>query len=155
MIREGLRDEIIDCYFFTIWLLCPSQIIHAQKLSSPSLPPALNQFLPPYLSLSHTFCLSASTLPPSLPLLLFLWLPFVAITVNQKDTRSSIIKSGKLVLVDLAGSEMVRPVYVLIHFRTISSKFELPKFSAFLDQSFRLDRLENVSYVVKHATMSQ
>ena len=30
------------------------------------------------------------------------------ISVKQKDTRSGIIKSGKLVLVDLAGSEMVR-----------------------------------------------
>ena len=29
------------------------------------------------------------------------------IPVNQKDTRSGIVKSGKLVLVDLAGSEMV------------------------------------------------
>ena len=27
--------------------------------------------------------------------------------MNQKDTRSGIVKSGKLVLVDLAGSEMV------------------------------------------------
>ena len=30
------------------------------------------------------------------------------LTVNQKDTRNGVIKSGKLVLVDLAGSEMVR-----------------------------------------------
>jgi kinesin family protein 5 len=30
------------------------------------------------------------------------------LTVNQKDTRSGVMKSGKLVLVDLAGSEMVR-----------------------------------------------
>jgi kinesin family protein 5 len=30
------------------------------------------------------------------------------VTVNQKDTRNGVIKSGKLVLVDLAGSEMVR-----------------------------------------------
>ena len=30
------------------------------------------------------------------------------LTVNQKDTRNGVVKSGKLVLVDLAGSEMVR-----------------------------------------------
>jgi hypothetical protein len=36
------------------------------------------------------------------------------ISVNQKDTRSGIVKSGKLVLVDLAGSEMVN-IYINCH----------------------------------------
>lgn len=45
--------------------------------------------------------------------------------VNQKDTRSGIVKSGKLVLVDLAGSEMVNIkniLYVWVSYLDLSLK---------------------------------
>ena len=72
-------------------------------------------YLPYFWSSLLYSCLPSSSFLPSIPhsiLRFFLIiLPFTSHpcpAVNQKDTRSGIIKSGKLVLVDLAGSEMVR-----------------------------------------------
>jgi hypothetical protein len=75
-----------------------------------SLPRSL---LPPFLFcfLLYSFPFPSFSLPLTLLrtslLLFFVPYSFSSSSVNQKDTRSGVIKSGKLVLVDLAGSEMV------------------------------------------------
>ena len=52
--------------FFTIWLLCPSQTTHSQKLSSLSLSSSRPQSVPPSLSFAFSYFLSLCLYSPSL-----------------------------------------------------------------------------------------
>jgi hypothetical protein len=79
---------------------------NANDLSFPSFLPPF--FVPlPHFSSSLSSSLSLLLFPLFISLPFFLPTSFSSSSVNQKDTRSGVIKSGKLVLVDLAGSEMV------------------------------------------------